>query len=325
MSHYINVLKREWELSILVVMILIGLVGFVAGSIKAINFWGGAEEKPKARVNVKAKFSDKAFAYLNPEPAHQIGSNHAMKLELPQEWLNKKQYEQMLADRERRRREAEMRRKAEIDRMANMLANDKTRPTQQPNEPKPNPPISHYMVFKGFMQSPKGEVLAYLGKEDAQEEVVKRTGATFLRVDGQFKGYTVKEINDDWLRLTEPNGNDLTLIRGQRHQYDVTQNPDYLLEPDEPKTDDDVTSTTPVPRKPGTNTAGKTAGTNRSGQSKSPQEIIQDYLKKNKGNPNSDMVKEYLKKNKGKIDQKSIQELMRKNRVRHEDVERLFR
>lgn len=307
-TDMIKSMKREWELTILGIMILIGFSGLVAGGVQAFEFFGGREQPPVPRVNVKPKFSPAAFTYLKKTPTRQLGSDHAMRLQIPQEWLNKKRYQEMMAKRKRDAELAEIRQQQAADALANQLLNEPPVNNKSEKPPEPIPPINHYMVYKGYMTSPKGETLAYLCKEDAQEEVVARTGASFLRIGGLFKGYTVKKINDEWLQLNDPSGKELTIIRGQRFSYGVTQNPDYRLEPVEPKTDDEATSGEASPEKssPKKRSTGKKQA---SKSSKDPQQMIRDYLKKNGKN----------------LDQKAIREAMKKNNISPEDMKKLLR
>jgi len=305
-------MKREWERTILGAMFLLGIIGLFAGSIQFLDFFRRAKIPVAPKVRVKEKYGANSFAFLNPKPHKSLGSNHAMRLQIPQEWENKMRYKEYLRKREAERLRREKARQAAADRMARELEREaatENKPTddgKNDEAKKPNPQVNHFMVFKGFMKSPGGKLLAYLGKEDVQGDVTKRQGAEFLSKGKDFNGYKVIDIDDEWVQMEDPKGREVMIIRGQRFSYGITKNPDYVLE--EEKETDDEGGAKKSKKASSKKKGGNKKGGNKKGNQKTPNQLIQDYLKKSGG----------------KINQKDVQDLLKKNGMNSNDLMKLL-
>ena len=238
MKEWIDSLMREWERTLLGVMIAITMIGLGTGIFTYIGFFSKKGDVAAVNVTVSESIHDKALAFLNSKPAQRLGSNHAMRLQVPRDWIDNMEYKAFLAKRNRDNKDKEAQRLKKIawDEQRKRILEERknvkgpTKTDAAAAAPAtPPPPITHVLVFKGFMRAPSGEMLAYMGLEDIQGDAKERKGAQFIRPGAMIHNYKISEVNDEFVTLIDPKGGEVTVIRGQRMTMGITQNPGRLI------------------------------------------------------------------------------------------------
>ncbi len=300
-------MKREWEITLLMVVLGLTITLGGIGLWKFMSFFGVDEKPAPKNVRVESKFKEDAFSFLQPRPA-RIPKNHALMAEAPKSWveeLRRKQYlaererrRKLIAERERKQREMIAKKKQESKNPAKKNDEDNKKTTAK-KEPPPKPPINHFINFRGFYESASGKRMVYLGLEDVQDGFSQPGRAVFLKMGDEFAGYTVIATEDDLVILEDKNERKFEVIRGDRFQYGRTDNPKRLLK-DNAEEDDGNAGIAPIPG----NKKGPSGG------------------KDKKKVPDIAEIKKLLEMKKGNISRKDVQEYLKKNNLSTKDLEK---
>ncbi len=214
-------IAREWERTILVTMLLLGVGAMIPGAAKVAALLNAEDKRHSPKVNVDPVFAGEAFAFLEGPEGAEIARNHAFVITPPQNWRPPRPP----------RKPKPIRVYVPPVRTVNSVKPVKTVNTVLVKPPPPPQPIRHYLIYRGFYKREEGTTLAYITEENVQGGNKLRGRVHFLKEKGEVGKYKVKSFTADVVELEDESGRIVEIFVGDRFQSGVTTNPpDELLE-----------------------------------------------------------------------------------------------